>query len=52
MALSVAVQWLFGMRAKCSKRNHQPTREVKIKTIKALEEESSDEFEIVSNEDP
>ena len=49
MALSVAVQWLFGKRTKCSKRNNQPKPEAKIKTIKAHVEESSDEFDFISH---
>ena len=51
MASSVAVQWLLGKHRQCSKRNHQPTPEVKIKMIKAHEEESSDEFELISTEE-
>jgi hypothetical protein len=46
MALSVAVQWLFG---KCPKRSHQAAPEAKVKMIKTHEEESSDEFELISN---
>ena len=38
MALSVAVQWLFGKCTKCQKRNQTPTPEIKIKTIEAREE--------------
>ena len=44
MALSVAVQWLFG---KCPRRKHQVDQEVKVKMIKKQEDEGSEDFELV-----
>ena len=46
MALSVAEQRLFGKRPK---RSHPQAPEAKVKMIKTHEGESSDEFELISN---
>ena len=44
------MQWLFGKRTKCAKKDNQSLeQEVQIKTLTVQESESSDEFELVSN---
>ena len=48
LGLSLAVQWLFGKRTKCARRNNQSSKnEAPVKTVKVQDSESSDEFELI-----
>jgi flagellar biogenesis protein FliO len=50
LGLSLAVQWVFGKRTKCAKRNNQPSKtEAQVNTLKIQDSESSEKFELISN---